>query len=255
MEYSELQKKKQAMVFGGKIISDVVKKLKVYYQTGITTSEINAEATKLIRKSGAELSFNKVEGYHHATCLSVNEVVVHGVPCDYKLKDADVLKLDIGVYYQGFHVDYGNTYVVNGSMNTKVENFLSTGEKTLAKILKLAKDGQYLGLISQTIEETIEKAGYKVIYELTGHGVGRELHEKPYIPGFLIGKINKTARMELGKAYALEVIYSLSDHEVVPANDDGWSLMTKNKCLSACFENSVFIDETGPLILVNESSI
>jgi methionyl aminopeptidase len=243
--------KKAAMTAGGQILSRVVKELKSYYRVGITTREIDQVATKLIKEFGADLSFNKVAGYQHATCLSVNEVIVHGVPCDYRLKLGDVLKLDIGVYYGGYHVDYGNTYPI-GKIDLSTVSLLEAGRSTLKKIIPLAKKGEYIGRVSQTIEEEIGRAGYQVVYELTGHAVGRQLHEEPYIPGFLDQEVRRTPIFLAGNAYALEVIYSRSDHHVHYANSDGWSLATKKGSLSACFENTVFVDETESWPLVRE---
>lgn len=239
------------MVEGGKILSRVVKDLRKYFAVGVPTIEIDTQAQKLIKLYGADLSFNKVPGYHWATCISINEVVVHGVPNDYRLRTGDVAKLDIGVYYNGYHVDYGDTLIIGKPLLPEVPKFLDVGRSTLNTIVSLAKKGQYIGKISQTIEEMIEGAGYRIIEDLTGHAVGKELHEEPLIPGFLDRPVNKTPQMIEGNAYALEVIYSFKDQEVVEANDDQWSLRTKNFSLSGCFENSVFIDGDRTIVLVN----
>ncbi len=246
-----MARKKQAMLEGGRILKAVVGELEKQIVPGIKTLEIDRHARQLIRRMGAETSFDKVPGYRWATCLSVNEVVVHGVPGSYRLKKGDLLKLDIGVYYGGYHVDYGDTYLVAEEPSGEIKKFLDAGRGTLDKLLKLAKPGRHIGVLSQTIEESIEKAGYRVILDLTGHAVGKELHEDPLIPGFLDTDIKKTPKLEVGTAYALEVIYSVSDHRAVYAGSDGWSLRTKNNSLSACFENSVFIDKQEALILVN----
>lgn len=250
MDRKELRKKREAMIQGGKILAKVVKELENYLLVGSSTREIDARATTLIKSFGGEPSFNKVPGYKWATCLSVNEVVVHGVPNEYCLRKGDILKLDIGVYYGGYHVDYGNTYVIAGDTSLPIQHFLETGKRTLAKLIKAAKKDVYIGVLSKIIETEIGKAGYKVIFDLTGHAVGKELHEDPFIPGFLSGKINRTPKLTVGNAYALEVIYSFSDHEVIYANEDGWSLKTKSGSLSACFEQTVFIDENKTLVLV-----
>ncbi len=247
----EIREKRNAMETGGKIIARTVKDLESWLREGITTQEIDNEAARLIRHYGGEVSFSKVPGYKWATCLSVNEVVVHGVPNKYALQDGDVLKLDIGAFYHGYHVDYGDTYVIGTPSNPTIKHFLDIGRTTLKQILKMARKGVFLGEISNRIEKNIQGAGYKVLKDLTGHAVGRELHEDPLIPGILTMPILKTPKMEAGTAYALEVIYSYADEQTVHANADGWSLKTKKGSQSACFENSVFVDENETIILVS----
>lgn len=114
----------------------------------------------------------------------------------------------------------------------------------------MAKAGTHIGRVSKTIEEMISKAGYKIVFNLTGHAVGKQLHEDPLVPQFLNEPLKKTPVFEVGTAYALEIIYSANDHEVVRANNDGWSLRTKNNSLSCCFENTVFIEPNQTTIIV-----
>ena len=243
-------KKKAAMVESGKALSEIIRTLRDYIEVGVTTLAVNDKATQLIKSYGFETSFDKVPGYNWATCMSVNEIIVHGIPNQYKLQKNDLLKLDIGIYNQGYHIDYGDVFYM-GTPSKSVQRFLDAGEDTLAKVIELAKYGQHIGRISQVIEQSIEKAGYRVIYDLTGHAVGKELHEDPFIPQFLDGKISQTPKFEEGNAYALEIIYSESDSEVRHANSDDWSLRTKNKSLGCCFENTIFIEKGKTTVIVN----
>lgn len=246
----ELSQKKQAMIQGGEIISRVVKQLKPLFREGVKTIDIDTEAARLIKQEGGDISFNKVKGYKWATCISVNEVVVHGVPNQYKLRHGDIVKLDIGVYYGGYHVDYGDTYVV-GEVSAEIKQFLRVGRETLSRILKKADEGVYINQISNIIQNAIYEAGYKVIHTLTGHAVGRNLHEDPLIPGVVMdSKLSEGPRLRRGTAYALEVIYSMNDENVHLVGNDGWSLATSKGSLSACFENTVFIDEEETIVLV-----
>lgn len=242
--------KKSAMIKAGKILSTVLKELKNKIRVGISTQELDHMAETMIKKLGGEISFNQVPNYHWTTCLSVNEVIVHGVPNQYRLKENDLLKLDIGVYLDGYHIDYGDSFYL-GTPSVEVQRFMETGRQTLKKVIGLAKAGVHIGLVSQTIEQMINQAGYKVIYNLTGHAVGKELHEDPLIPQFLDKPIKQTPRFKVGRAYALEIIYSQNDTEVVQANNDGWSLRTKKNSLNCCFENTVFIESNQTLIIVN----
>ena len=223
-----------------------------FVQPGVSLIEIDRRATELITKEGARLSFSRVPGYRWATCLSVNQTVVHGVPDQYQLKAGDVLKLDIGVFHEGFHVDYSDTFVVGGEEATSadVRRFLDVGRKTLLGALALVQPGVHIGVVSEYIGKHIQGAGYQIIYELTGHAVGAELHMTPYIPGFLQSSIQSTPRFKPGMAYAIEVIYSEADHTVVQKKRDGWSLETKNGSQSGCFENSVWVDQDKAYILV-----
>jgi len=242
--------KKSAMIKAGRILSRVLEDLRPQIQPGISTKQLNAQAEELIKKYGGQISFNKVPSYYWATCMSVNEIIVHGIPNNYRLKEHDLLKLDIGVYLNGYHVDYSDSFYL-GTPPFEVQRFMDAGRQTLRKIIGLAKAGVHIGVVSQTIEQMIQAAGYKVIYSLTGHTVGRQLHEDPLVPQFLDRPINKTPIFKVGNAYALEIIYSLSDHEVVPANKDGWSLKTKHGSLGCCFENTVFIEADKTTVIVN----
>lgn len=237
---------------GGAMLRRAVDALIPFVQPGVSLIEIDRRATELITTEGASLSFARVPGYRWATCLSVNQTVVHGVPDQYQLKVGDVLKLDIGVFHDGFHVDYSDTLVVGGEEATSadVRRFLDVGRKTLLGALALVRPGVHIGVVSEYIGRHIEGAGYKIIYELTGHAVGTELHMTPYIPGFLQSSIESTPRFKPGTAYAIEVIYSETDHTVVQKKRDGWSLETETGSQSGCFENSVFVDEDKAYILV-----
>src|SRR3989339_185911 len=242
--------KKTAMIKAGQILTSVLTDLKAEIKVGITTKELDQKAQDLIHHYGGQVSFNKVPGYHWATCMSVNEVIVHGVPSHYRLKENDMLKLDIGVYLNGYHIDYGDSFYL-GTPPPAVSRFMDVGRATLKKVILLAKANTHIGLVSQTIEQSIQGAGFQVIYNLTGHGVGKELHEDPLIPQFLEGSIAKTPRFQAGNAYALEIIYSMKDSQIRHANNDGWSLRTKTGSTNCCFENTVFIEPDQSLVIVN----
>jgi len=243
--------KQRSMLAAGAILSKVIKEIEPQIVPGITTLELDAKAEQLIRKYGGEPGFKKVPGYSWATCLSVNEIVVHGIPNRYKLAKNDLLKFDIGVFYEGYHTDYGNTYCLGNQPTPEIAHFLSAGKETLNQAIKLVKAGQYIGQVSDLIEKSIHKAGYEIIYNLTGHCVGRELHEDPLIPQFLEQPLKKTPRFEAGTAYAIEIIYSFNDSEIRESGTDGWSLRTKNRSLSAFWENTLFVTETKTYKVIN----
>jgi len=238
----------EIMIEGGRRLREVVKELMPQIKAGVKTSQIDKQVEELIVKMGGEPSFKKVKGYFWSTCLPVNEQIVHAPPSDRVLKEGDVLTVDIGIYYNGFHTDFADTIAI-GEVAEKVVRFLETGKKTLELAVKKVKKGARLGEISQSIQKEIERAGYSIVKELTGHGVGRDLHEDPNIPGFLDVPINKTLVIRPGLVVAIEVIYAMGGGGMVHEQGDSWSLRTSDKSLSACFEHTVAVTDTNTLIL------
>ncbi len=239
----------QIMREGGAKLREAVKLLVSTVRPGQTTQEIDKKAEKFILAQEAEISFSKVKGYSWATCLPVNEQVVHTPPGKRVLNEGDVLTIDIGAYYQGFHTDYATTFVVGASRDKKVDTFLKVGRETLDKAIKQAKAGNHLGHISQIIEEGIYSNGYHVMEQLTGHGVGRDLHEDPFVPGFLDKPLNETLKIRAGLVLAIEVIYSMGTEHIANEKGDNWSIVTADGSLSACFEHTVAITDKNTFIL------
>lgn len=233
---------------GGKKLREVVKELLAKIEIGMTTEHIDTEAKKLIRSMGGEPSFKKVKGYFWSTCLPVNEQIVHTAPSGRVLKEGDILTVDVGMYYKGFHTDFADTIAI-GKISEETTRFLETGKKTLEQAIKKLKIGSRLGEISQTIEEEIEGAGYSIVKELTGHGIGRELHEDPNIPGFLDQPVNKTPMIRAGLTVAIEVIYAMGSGVMVHEPNDDWSIRTEDKSLSACFEHTLAVTDINTIIL------
>ncbi len=234
---------------GGKRLREVVAELMPYIAVGITTKEIDLRAGELIKRHGGEGSFKRVEGYKWNTCLPINEQIVHTPPSLRVLKPGDIITLDIGFYYKGFNTDYADTIIVGGTKDKDKEKFLEVGRRTLKNAIKKAKTGARLGEISLEIEKGIEGAGYCVVKNLTGHGIGRDLHEDPYIPGFLDRPIEKTPLIKPGLAIAIEVIYSKNSEEFIYEKGDEWSIITEDLSLSACFEHTVAVSDKNTLIL------
>jgi methionyl aminopeptidase len=242
----------EIMAIGGRKLNQVLEKGLEKLKPGITTAEIDQVCEKEITVLGGKPSFKMVPGYHWATCITVNEEVVHGIPGNRLIREGDVVGIDVGIFYHGFHTDMAKTVLVPRKNSTAEEKlkqrFLSVGERTLDKAINQVKAGNYLGQISKTIEEEIGNAGYSVVRELTGHGVGRKLHEEPAIPGFLDREIAQTERIVEGMVLAIEVIYNLGKPEVV-LNTDGWTIVTKDAKISALFEHTVAVTANGSLIL------
>lgn len=249
-----------SMTEGGRKLGIILSELLHSAQPGVTLESIEAHAQKRIAKSGGTPSFQMVKGYRWATCLCVNDVVVHGVPSAYVLKDGDVLTIDIGLLYKGLHTDAAWTKIIQNSKLSREagysiqnfeekEKFLKIGEEALRKATAQAREGNRVGHISKAIQETIEGAGYSIVKSLVGHGVGRQLHEAPPVPGFLRGSIDRTEKLASGMTLAIEVIYAQGRGDLVYENDDGWSIATHDGKLSAVFEHTIAIATHDPLIL------
>ncbi len=234
---------------GGKILSDVLFEVLGRIKEGVTEKEIDQWADELIVEKGGFPAFKKVPGYKNATCLSTNNVVVHGIPGDRVLRNGDIIGVDCGVFYKGFFTDMSHSIIVGGKKDPENEKFLKTGEDAIKKAIAKAVIGNRVGDISLAIQETIEGEGYSVVKSLIGHGVGKKLHEDPEIPGYLNKDINKTPKLRVGMTIAIEAIYNMGDDEVSYGSGDGWTIVTTDGSLSGLFERSVAITKDGPLIL------
>lgn len=239
---------------GGKRLGTILTELLAFAVSGVALTDIEKKADELIVKSGATASFKTVPGYHWATCLCVNEVVVHGIPSAYILVPGDVLTIDIGLIYKGFHTDTAWTKIIDGEdrdnekLKEKVK-FLEIGQLALERGIAAARVGNRVGDISQVVQQTIEGAGYSIVKSLVGHGVGHELHEEPQVPNYQRGAVSNTQALKEGMTIAIEPIYAMGRGEIVYENDDGWTLATRDRSLTSVFEHSIAITSSGPIVL------
>lgn len=243
------------MRVGGRILAQVLQELLKNAKPGVSELELDSLAEKLIRQQGAEPAFKRVKGYKHTICVSVNETVVHGIPTDYKFEEGDIVGIDCGVYYGGFNTDMAETVRVKGKGERVkkpdgVDRFLETGKNALEEAIKQAKIGNHVAHISQAIQNIVEGAGYSIVRSLVGHGVGRELHEEPEVPGFLSQRVKETLKLESGMTIAVEVIYNQGKPDVVLA-DDGWTIKTKDGSLAGLYERTIAITGNGPVVLTS----
>jgi methionyl aminopeptidase len=231
----------------GMKLGRVKKALKKAIVVGENALNIEKLACDLIAKEGAEPSFSKVPGYSWATCINVNSGLVHGIPkTSLVFKKGDVVSVDVGLYWQGFHSD--TSFTVGLDVDSKIAKFLATGEKALAKAISSAKAGNYISDISRAMQETVEKEGYSMIRALTGHGIGRELHEEPAIYCF----INKARDVKIvpGMVLAIEVMYAMGFPEI-QIEKDGWTISTQDGKISALYEETVAVDGHGRVVLTS----
>lgn len=238
----------EAMKTGGKILSEVLWEVVKIARPGISEIDLDQLAEKLILEKGGEPGFKRVENYKHTICVSTNDAVVHGIPSTYKLKEGDIIGIDCGVYFGGFHTDMSETAII-GSVSSDIQKFLEVGKQALQAGINKTKVGNRVGHISKEIQDIVEvQNGYSVVRSLVGHGVGHELHEEPEVPGYLHGKIEDTPLLKPGMVIAVEVIYNMGGPDLV-LDEDGWTLRTKDGSLGGLFERTVAITENGPLIL------
>lgn len=237
----------KTMAIGGAMLSRVKNKLKDAVKPGVSAADIEKLACELIKEEGAEPSFKKVPGYSWATCISVNEGLVHGIPTkELVFKDGDLVSVDVGIYYKGFHSDTSISVGINLSPENK--KFLGVGKIALEKAISKTRAGNHIFDISKAIEDTIEGAGYTTIKALVGHGVGKELHEEPQIPCFVPGKIEDSPEIKIGMVLAVEVMYAMGSDKV-EVDADGWTIVMRDGKISALFEETVAVTAKGPKVL------
>lgn len=234
------------MIEGGKRLADVKLALIDRVAIGVTAEEIENLATDLLNKTGGEPSFKKVKNYKWSTCVNVNDSVVHGIPKkEIIFKKGDVVSIDVGLFYKGFHTD--TSFTIGLSVNPEIARFLQAGHDAVASGVQEARPGNRIYDISKTLEK-IEEKGYTVIRSLVGHGVGRELHEEPYIPCYVSQKASKTPEIPVGGVLAIELMYTPGTGSIY-LQDDGWTIATVDGKISALFEDTVAVTQNGPLVL------
>lgn len=250
MTVQKLRPKKAAMTRGGSILGAILQELLDMSEPGVMLSEIEDRAQQRIKEAGGTPSFMTVEGYRWATCICVDDVIVHGIPTRKKLKDGSLLTIDIGMVLEGYHTDTAWTKIVSNQQTTdnkQLMKFLDTGKTALKNAIEQARVGNRIGHISKAIEDRVRGNGYGIVQSLIGHGVGEELHMPPQIPGIVRGDIGKTPAVTEGMSLAIEVIYTMGNPAVYYPNDDGWSIATRDGSLSAVFEQTILVTDGKPV--------
>lgn len=228
-----------------RIVAEALEGIKGMVAPGITTRELDEFTESFIRSRGATPAFKGYRNYPSSVCTSVNEQVVHGIPSSTKLKNGDILSLDIGVYYKGFYGDAAVTLPV-GEISAHARKLMKVTEQALEAGLEKAVDGNRLFDISSAIQKHAESEGFSVVRNFVGHGIGRELHEEPQIPNY--GKPGEGPKLLEGMTLAIEPMINAGGWEV-DILDDGWTAVTRDRSLSAHFEHTVAITKNGCDIL------
>ncbi len=228
-----------------RIVAEVLSRLRDKVKPGVKTKDLDKFAEEIAEKRGARPAFKGYHGYPHSLCISINEVVVHGMPSDRVLQEGDIVGLDFGVCYQGFYGDATITLPV-GRVTDKALRLMQVTEQSLYTGIEQAVNGNRLGDISAAVQKVVEDAGYSVVRDFVGHGIGKNLHEEPQVPNF--GQRGRGIELKRGMILAIEPMVN-EGHYKVQIQPDGWTVVTKDGSLSAHFEHSIAITDNGPDIL------
>ena len=227
------------------IVAHILNDLRKIVQPGITTRELDEYAEKKIKENVAIPAFKGYRNFPASLCVSINEQIVHGIPGPRRLKEGDIVSIDLGVIRNGFYGDAAITVPV-GKISEEAAKLLDVTQKALYKGIELARAGQRLYDISHAIQTWVEGQSFSVVRDFVGHGIGRDLHEEPQIPNF--GKPNRGVKLRAGMVMALEPMVNVGTWKV-RVESDGWTAVTADKSLSAHFEHTIAITENGPDIL------
>jgi methionyl aminopeptidase len=243
----ELQLIREGAEILGKAHGEVAKLVK----PGVKTSHLDKIAEEFIRDNGGVPSFKNYNGFPASLCISVNEVVVHGFPSEYELRDTDIISVDCGVYFKGYHSDSAYTYPLEG-VNEETLLLLERTFNSLHIGIEHAKAGNRMGDLSFAIQNYVEGFNYGVVRELVGHGVGKKLHEDPEVPNY--GKRGKGIKLVPGMVFAIEPMINLGTKNVVQERD-GWTIRTSDRKPSAHFEHTIAVHEDRTEILTTHKFI
>jgi len=238
---TEIDKIRQA----GRIVAEALDQARRMSEPGATTREIDKQVEKQIRKARASPAFRGYRGYPASACISIDEEVVHGIPGERVIESGQLVSIDVGVELDGYFADAARTFPV-GSVSDEAARLLEAGRSSLAAGIKKMEPGNHLYDISAAVEEVATAAGFSVVREYVGHGIGREMHEEPQIPNYR--QPTGGPRLEAGMVFALEPMVNAGGCEV-RVLDDGWTVVTKDGRLSTHFEDTVAITNNGPAVL------
>lgn len=237
----------------GKIVATVLKEISQMVEPGMTTADLDAYAEKRIRAMGAIPSFKGYYGFPASICACINNEVVHGIPNPKKqIRSGDVLKVDTGAYYQGYHGDSCITIAV-GKVSPKAKRLIQVAQETLYKGIEKVKAGNYLLDIAGAIEDHVKANKYSVVEDFTGHGVGRNLHEEPSVFNFRTNQL-PNIKLKAGMTLAIEPILNAGS-KYTRTLRDRWTVVTVDNSLSAQFEHTVLVTETGSEILTDRTNL
>jgi methionyl aminopeptidase len=235
------------MAKASRVVAEALEVLKSAAKPGVTTDELDRLAEAEIRSRGAVPAFKGYRNYPKTLCASVNEQVVHGIPSKRVLRDGDIVGLDLGAIVGGFYGDSAVTIAV-GRIDEKAATLVRVTEESLSLAIQQARVGNRLSDISHAVQQHVEAAGYSVVTEFVGHGIGRQLHEEPQVPNY--GKPGQGPRLQPGMVLAIEPMVNMGG-SAVRVLDDRWTAVTVDGSLSAHFEHTIAIQPSGPALVLS----
>lgn len=235
-----------AMKDAGRITAEALLEAREVLRAGMTTKELDEKIHRYIKKCGAKPSFLGYSGFPGSACISINDEVIHGIPSHRRvIKDGDLVKIDVGAYYRGYHGDSARTYGV-GNISDEAQRLIDETEASFFEALKVMIAGNRIGDIGAAVQRRAEAAGYSVVREFVGHGIGASLHESPEVPNY--GRASHGVRLCAGMTLAVEPMIN-EGGAAITTDRDGWTVRTADHKLSAHYENTVAITDNGPVLL------
>lgn len=236
----------EIMAQAARILGGAFRQLRPMVRAGITTLALDGIAEGAIRQGGGESAFKGYKGFPRTLCASINEEVVHGIPSERKLKEGDLVSLDLGVKYNGYYADAARSWMVGKGSPEAVKLIRVAREAFLAGLDRIRTSGQRIGDLSEAIQALVEKNGFGVVRDYVGHGIGQAIHEEPQVPNF--GKTGQGPKIEPGLVLAIEPMVT-AGHYAVETLADGWTVVTQDRKLASHYEDTVAFTEDGPVNL------
>ncbi len=238
----------ELMRHAGKVLAEVHEKVGEFIKEGVTTAQINEFAQKIIEKNHCTPSFLGLYDFPAATCISINEEVIHGIPSKKRIvKEGDLVSIDLGVCYKGYHSDAARTHVVGKASKEKTDLVDRTRE-SFFKALDVCREGNHISDIARAITDYITPFGYGIVYDYVGHGIGSQVHEDPEISNYYTKDMKKGVKMREGMVLAIEPMINLGTPDVITDDIDGWTVTTADGKVSCHYENTVLITSSKPEI-------
>ena len=237
----------ERMRIASQTVAEVLKALRESAAPGVSMIELDEIAAAIIRENGCTPSFLGYHGYPATICASPNNVIVHGIPDGYRLKDGDILSVDVGAIYEGYHGDAARTFAI-GSVPDEVAKLIQVTEESMMAGISQVKAGARIGDIGAAVQQVAEGAGFSVVREYVGHGIGKAMHEEPQIPNY--GEPGKGMKLREGMAICIEPMVNIGDWRT-EVQDDGWTVTTLDGSLSAHFENTIAITPDGVEVMTS----
>lgn len=239
------------MKVSGRIVFETLKEVEKHIEAGITTKELDQIAKKYILSQGAKPSFLGYSGYPASICASVNEVVIHGIPSDKKLKDGDIISIDVGAVKDGYHGDAARTFAV-GNVSPEAKRLIDVTKQSFFEGLKYARHGERLGSIQASIQKHVEDNGFGIVRNYCGHGIGKDMHESPEIPNH--GTFGRGIKLTKGMTIAVEPMVTYGSYHTTTLSD-GWTVVSLDRSLAAHYENTILITDGEPILLTEYDEV